>query len=61
VVTELRNGNAVGPQKGPSVLKVFLDSKAPFVYQRVVPRAQQHEIIEIGFTTVRPVLDMVIV
>ena len=45
----------------PSVLKVFLDSKASFVHQRMVPRAQQHEIVGTGFTTVRPVLNMVTV
>ena len=60
-VTELGHGNAVGPQEGPSVLKVFLDSKSPFVHQRVVPRAQQHEVLEICFNTSRPVFDMVVV
>ena len=60
-VTELGNGNAIGPEEGPSVLKVLLDSKSAFMHQRVMPRAQQHEVLEIRFTTVRPVLDMVIV
>ena len=31
------------------------------MHQRVVPRAQQHEVFKIRFTTVRPVFDMVIV
>ena len=31
------------------------------MHQRVVPRTQQHEVLETGFTTVRPVFDMVIV
>ena len=31
------------------------------MHQRVVPRAQQHEVVEIGFTTVRPVFNMVVV
>jgi len=31
------------------------------MHQRMVPRAQQHEVFEICFTTVRPVFDMVIV
>jgi len=60
-VTELGNSNAIGPQEAPSILKVFFDSKSSFMHQRVVPRAQQHEVFEIGFITVRPVFDMMIV
>ena len=39
-------------QEGPSVLKVLLDPESAFVHQSVVLRAQQHEVIEIRFTTV---------
>ena len=36
VVTTTRYGNAVGAKEAPVVLKVPVDTKAPFVYQCVV-------------------------
>jgi len=59
LVTAAWHGMAVGPFEEPVVLVVALNSKAAFVHQSMVARAQQQQVIETRFTTGRPVLDVV--
>jgi len=59
VVTTFRYGNAVRTKESPVVLEIFLDTKAPFVHQRVVLRAQQQQLLDRRFATIGPVFDVV--
>ena len=59
VVTTVRYGNTVGTKEGPVVLEVLFDTKAPFVHQRVVLRAQQHQLLHRRFAAIGPVFDVV--
>ncbi len=59
VAITVGHSDGVRPHKEPAVLKVLVDAKAAFVHQRVVLRAQQHQVVECGLSSVRPVLDMV--
>ena len=61
MVSALRDGNTVGSYEIPAILKVLFNTEAAFVYQRVMLRAERHQVIEACITTVGPVFDMVAV
>ena len=60
-IAALGYGNAVRSNEIPAVSKVALDAETTFVHERVVFRAEQHQVIDAGFAAVRPVLDVVTV
>ena len=47
VIATCRNGTTVGTFEEPMVLVVTLDTKPAFVYQPMVARAKQHQVIEV--------------
>lgn len=61
VVAGRWNRNPIRPQEGPVVLKARLNTKTTLMHQRVVLRAQQHQVIERGLAVSRPMLDMMAV
>jgi len=52
VVAAIRNGDAVRTQEVPTIPKILLNPKATFVYECVVLRAQQHEVVDARLTVV---------
>ena len=59
MIADLGHGDAVRSVEHPALIEVLIDPEAAFVHERVVLRAQQHQIIERRVAAVRPVLDMV--
>ena len=59
VITALGYRNAVRTVEGPVALEVLVDTKAPFVHQRVVLRAQQHQLVHHRLAAISPVVDVV--
>jgi len=53
-----RNRPSVRPLEEPAVPVVAFDHESTFVHQLVMLRTQEHQVIEAGFTSGRPVLDM---
>ena len=59
MITTVWNGNAVRPFEAPAVLIVLINPKTTLMHKSMMPGAQQHQILEAGFTTGGPVFDVV--
>ena len=59
MVAAMRYGNPIRPHEVPVVTKILLNAKTTFMHQRVMPGAQQHEVIQARLATIRPMLNMV--
>jgi hypothetical protein len=46
VITGVRYGNAIRSQEDPVALKIRADAKTPFMHQRMMLRAQQHQVVQ---------------
>ena len=57
-IPDLGYRDAVGAEERPVVAEIFIDPEAALVHQRVVLRAQQQEVVDIGLAAIGPVLDM---
>jgi len=49
---------AIGIAETEAAVAISMHPKSAFMHQPVVPAAQQNEVIQVGFTTIRPVLNM---
>ena len=59
MVAAVRYGNPIRPHEVPVVTEILLNAKATFMHQRVMPGAQQHQVIQARLATIRPMLNMV--
>ena len=50
MITTSGNGTTVGALEEPMILVVALDTKSTFVYQSMMARAKEHQVIELRFT-----------
>lgn len=55
VIATVRYRDAIGTVECPLVSEVPSYREATFMHRRVVLRAQQHQVVERGLATVRPV------
>ena len=57
-ITDLGDSDAVGAKERPVVQEIPVDPEATLVHQRVMPGAQEQQVIDSGLAAVRPVLDV---
>ena len=57
-ITTARHGLSVRSLEIPAIQVVFGNRKTTLMYQPMMARAQQHQVIETGFTACRPMFDV---